>query len=133
MTGADLCVFWRDWTGQVVFTDISVTEGSLVKEDRINQCKGLKWRPKPKIQNSPKKKKNKREKLDSTLEYIYQRKLWPCDEDSYRIEDGTTHIVWAIGRGPLYKLEGLNITSSFNVRTGMSRTRFIDFEVRLGR
>jgi len=46
-----------------------------------------------------------------------------------RIEDGTTHVVWAIGQGPLYKLDGLNITSSFNVRTGMSRTRFIDIQV----
>lgn len=47
----------------------------------------------------------------------------------YRIEDGTTHVVWAVGLGPLYKLDGLNITSSFNVRTGMSRTRFINVQV----
>ena len=47
----------------------------------------------------------------------------------YRIEDGTTHVVWAVGLGPLFKLDGLNITSSFNVRTGMSRTRFINVQV----
>ena len=48
-----------------------------------------------------------------------------------RIEDGTTHFLWAIGRGPLYKLEGLNITSPVNAQTGMYRARFIEIKVSL--
>ena len=46
-----------------------------------------------------------------------------------RIEDGTTHFIWAVGRGPLYKLEGLNITSPVNAQTGMYRARFIEIRV----
>ena len=31
LPGADLCVFWRDWTGQIFFTDVSVTADGLIK------------------------------------------------------------------------------------------------------
>ncbi len=48
-----------------------------------------------------------------------------------RIEDGTTHFIWAVGRGPLFKLEGLNITSIVNAQTGMYRARFIEIRVSL--
>jgi hypothetical protein len=26
------------------------------------------------------------------------------------IQDGTTHVVWSFGKGPLYQLEGLDLT-----------------------
>ena len=42
-----------------------------------------------------------------------------------RIEDGTTHIVWATGRGPLYAVSGLNVSQAVNTQQGASMVRFL--------
>ena len=30
------------------------------------------------------------------------------------LKEGTTHIVWAVGRGPLYALDGVNVSRAEN-------------------
>ena len=39
--------------------------------------------------------------------------------------EGTTHIVWALGRGPLYGISGVNISNSATVDTRITRFRFL--------
>lgn len=42
------------------------------------------------------------------------------------IQNGTTHITWAEGEGPLYRLDGVNITSA--KQTGFERTQLLKYE-----
>ena len=43
----------------------------------------------------------------------------------YRIDDGTTHIVWAVGYGPLSNASGLNISQALDTQYGTSMVRFL--------
>ena len=52
------------------------------------------------------------------IEWSYSRKLNTCDPGDYVIEEGTTHIIWASGRGPLNDISGVNISDTLH---GMSR------------
>ena len=67
-------------------------------DDKKQDCKNSKWR--------------KRGIPDSTqeIEWIFSRSLDSCDEEDYKIEDGTTHLIWLVGRGPLYDINGVNIS-----------------------
>ena len=67
-------------------------------KDKKQDCKHSKWRHLQENQNS------------SELEWIFSRSLDTCDEEDYKIEDGTTHLIWAVGRGPLYEINGVNIS-----------------------
>ena len=40
------------------------------------------------------------------MSWSYTRALNSCDDDDYKIEDGTTHVVWVVGRGPLFDIAG---------------------------
>ena len=51
------------------------------------------------------------------------------DEEDYVIEEGTTHLVWSGGRGPLFGLAGLNLADQSNTVNGFARVR----QVRAGR
>jgi hypothetical protein len=39
------------------------------------------------------------------------------------VQDGTTHVVWARGRGPLFRLEGLNVSGA--AHSGMQRAQLL--------
>ena len=51
------------------------------------------------------------------------------DGEDYVIEEGTTHLVWSGGRGPLFGLAGLNLADRSNTANGFARVR----QVRAGR
>nr|CAG4641544.1 EOG090X0318 [Eurycercus lamellatus] len=52
----------------------------------------------------------------------FRRSFDTCHDDDYLIEDGTTHIVYASGNGPLYRIEGVAPSKD---RTGFQRTRLL--------
>ena len=42
--------------------------------------------------------------------FAFTRKFDTCDDPfDYLLEDGTTHVIWAHGQGPLYDVNNLNI------------------------
>ena len=45
------------------------------------------------------------------------------DDEDYVIEEGTTHLVWSRGRGPLFGLVGLNLADRSNTVNGFARVR----------
>ena len=59
------------------------------------------------------------------IEWRYTRALDTCDARDYKIEEGTTHVVWTLGRGPVSRLSGLNVSDEASVRWGMVRTRLL--------
>ena len=43
------------------------------------------------------------------ISFTFKRKFDTCDPFDYVLEDGTTHLIWAHGSGPLYDVHHLNI------------------------
>ncbi|XP_048507699.1 tyramine beta-hydroxylase isoform X2 [Athalia rosae] len=60
-------------------------------------------------------------KRGNVTKFSYSRKFDTCDSEDYVIQDGTTHIVWLRGDGPLYTIAGLR-TSDAKV-AGMARAQ----------
>ncbi|KAF4520141.1 hypothetical protein B566_EDAN008959 [Ephemera danica] len=58
--------------------------------------------------------------------FFFSRDFDTCDPNDYVIEDGTTHVVWGVGQGPLYRISGLNISSA--TYSGMQRTQLLKAE-----
>ena len=54
--------------------------------------------------------------------FRFTRSLLTCDPGDYSVEDGTTHIVWSVGAGPLHSVAGVNVSDAEH---GMSRVRLI--------
>ena len=132
LTNADFCVLWRDWTQKLRVSDVftnevmreniwlapiskcsmfyqvsrhfrnccqqSFNQESRVISDKKQDCKNSKWR------------KRRTESGKEEMEWVFSRGLDTCDEEDYRIEEGTTHLIWAVGRGPLYNINGVNIS-----------------------
>ncbi|GFS41547.1 dopamine beta-hydroxylase [Trichonephila inaurata madagascariensis] len=46
--------------------------------------------------------------------YAWSRKFDTCDNQDYYIEDGTTHILYAVGRGPIRRLDGINLSKEMH-------------------
>ena len=61
--------------------------------------------------------------------WLFTRGLDTCDAEDYKIEEGTTHLLWAVGRGPLYDISGVNISDSDSVVSGLVRLRLVGPEV----
>nr|CAG4643806.1 EOG090X0318 [Lepidurus arcticus] len=59
---------------------------------------------------------------DKILTVTFRRQLNTCDDEDYVIEDGTTHVVYAWGEGPLYSLEGVEPDEK---NCGFQRTRLL--------
>ena len=86
---------------------------SQVFRDKKQDCKNSKWR------------KRRTESGKEEMEWVFSRALDTSDEEDYKIEEGTTHVLWAVGRGPLYDINGLNISDSDSVLTGLARLRLV--------
>ena len=43
----------------------------------------------------------------------------------YVVEEGTTHLVWVLGRGPLAAIAGVNISDAASAVSGTARTRLL--------
>ncbi|XP_023212266.1 dopamine beta-hydroxylase-like [Centruroides sculpturatus] len=92
ITRADLCVWWVNRQGDSHFQDVWTDEGGYITVDYHNDCDLIKYKKSP-----------------HKIRIIFNRKFDTCDPQDYVIEDGTTHIVYVIGRGPIRRLDGLRL------------------------
>ena len=95
----------------------SFNQESQVNRDKKQDCENSKWR------------KRRTESGREETEWVFSRGLDTGDEEDYKIEEGTTHLIWAVGRGPLYDISGVNITDSDSVETGLVRLRLVGPQV----
>ncbi|CAG2177798.1 unnamed protein product, partial [Oppiella nova] len=90
---ADMCVLWTDRRHKIHFQDIHTDNNSFVFVDDVsNDCKLLSARKKTKV-----------------LRFAFRRDFDTCDPNDYLIEDGTTHIVYATGKGPVSRVDGIRL------------------------
>nr|CAG4650823.1 EOG090X0318 [Simocephalus serrulatus] len=105
-SGADLCVAWEDWKGALIIQDAHVDESGVIRIDGHGDCRKATF---------------KRRKDGSALvEFI--RSFDTCHEEDYPIEDGTVHVVYASGTGPLYRIDGVSPSTD---DVGFQRTRLL--------
>lgn len=102
---ADLCVAMMDWNGDLSMHDVNVDELTRVHLDQEQNCLDFQHKL-----------------FGDGLVYGFSRSFDTCDPEDYIIEDGTTHIIWAMGRGPIESVKGLSLDSALN---GMLRTRLL--------
>lgn len=58
----------------------------------------------------------------TTLRVVFERKFDTCDHGDYVIEEGTTHVVYATGKGPIKHIAGVNFARAEH---GFVRTRLL--------
>ncbi|XP_075227699.1 tyramine beta hydroxylase [Lycorma delicatula] len=107
LENADYCVLWLNWKGKYKFQDANSDEKGILSTEETQNCKDfqLTW-------------------IGNWTIFSYSRKFDTCDDKDYVIEDGTTHIIWAIGNGLLpYGLNGLKITAA--KQHGLQRTQLL--------
>ncbi|XP_042895000.1 dopamine beta-hydroxylase [Parasteatoda tepidariorum] len=97
ITNADLCILWTSKKRKNRFQDTYTDDGGYVAIDDHNDCHLLSL---------------KRRGL--TTRYAWSRRFDTCDNQDYFIEEGTTHIVYAMGKGPLRRLEDINLSKEIH-------------------
>lgn len=102
---ADLCVLWADARGKPHLDDTWTDEAGYLTVDEQNDC----------ILGSLRRH-------GPTLRFLLTRKFDTCDPFDYVIEDGTMHVVYASGSGPLRKLDGMRLT---NAEHGYQRAQLL--------
>ncbi|XP_076359948.1 tyramine beta hydroxylase [Tachypleus tridentatus] len=93
ISNADLCIFWVDRQGDSHFQDVWTDEAGYISVDYHDDCPLMALR-----------------RRDHITHFVFNRRFDTCDVQDYVIEDGTTHVVYATGKGPLRRLEGLRLT-----------------------
>ncbi|XP_068083155.1 tyramine beta-hydroxylase [Anabrus simplex] len=91
---ADYCVLWQDWRGNVHMEDTRAGEDGRLTVDEQQDCEDFRY-----------------VKRHNLTKFTFSRRFDTCDDNDYIIEEGTTHVVWAMGRGPLFRLAGLNVSA----------------------
>ncbi|XP_044766667.1 tyramine beta-hydroxylase [Coccinella septempunctata] len=104
---ADYCVLSAGWN-RLNFEDTWADEDGNLHLDNTQNCNNFQH-------------KNSR----STTKFTFTRKFDTCDEHDYIIEEGTTHIVWLRGRGPLPSVEGFNLRNISKQNEGMIRVSLL--------
>ncbi|XP_065570089.1 dopamine beta-hydroxylase-like isoform X4 [Artemia franciscana] len=105
LTGSDLCFYWEDWRGRGHMQDTRVLEnGTLVVDDQ-QDCEGFQY-----------------SRHNNSLLLTFTRKWITCDPKDYKIEDGTVHVTYVTGPGPLFSLDGINVKDENH---GFQRTRLL--------
>ncbi|KAG8195957.1 hypothetical protein JTE90_028931 [Oedothorax gibbosus] len=92
ITNADLCILWTDKKSKNRFQDVSTDEAGFVTVDDHDDCHLLSLKRRGFI-----------------TRYAWSRKFDTCDNQDYFIEDGTTHLVYAMGKGPIRRLDGIHL------------------------
>ncbi|XP_035207387.1 dopamine beta-hydroxylase-like [Stegodyphus dumicola] len=105
ITNSDLCVLWTDKKRKNQFQDIYTDEIGYVTVDDHDDCQLLSLKRRGYI-----------------TRYAWSRKFDTCDNQDYYIEDGTTHIVYAMGHGPLRRIDGMNL---FKEKHGFQRVQLL--------
>eukprot|EP00095_Tigriopus_kingsejongensis_P009488 maker-scaffold661_size154698-snap-gene-0.21 protein:Tk09488 transcript:maker-scaffold661_size154698-snap-gene-0.21-mRNA-1 annotation:"tyramine beta-hydroxylase-like" len=101
----DLCLMSMDWKGDFALKDVHSNNFSRVDVDQSQDCRDFKYKI----------------FADGTV-FTFARDFDTCDVDDYVIEDGTTHIIWAHGLGPMQNLRDITLDSA---KSGMVRTRLL--------
>ena len=124
--GADMCVVWTDWRGKTEISDVNVDKvrkmiflkfisvllkEGIISEDDHQDCKQFQW--KHKYLGNGKVK----------IWFGFTRALSTCEPGDYSIEEGTTHVLWSVGGGPLYSVAGVNASAARD--SGMVRLRLL--------
>ncbi|XP_045032302.1 dopamine beta-hydroxylase [Daphnia magna] len=109
--GADLCIGWEDWKGSLVVQDAHVDVSGIIHVDEHhNDCRRASY--------------SRRQDGLASLEFV--RSFDTChrlqEEKDYLIEDGTVHVVYASGPGPLYRINGVSPSDD---DVGFQRTRLL--------
>ncbi|CAB3368735.1 Hypothetical predicted protein [Cloeon dipterum] len=104
-TLADYCLYWVDWKGGTHLTDTWTDKDGKFREDEMQNCEDFKI-----VSHK------------SQIKFSFARKFDTCDENDYVIEDGTTHVVWSFGDGPLYRINGLSMAEA---KSGFQRTQLL--------
>ncbi|KAK7604848.1 hypothetical protein V9T40_006034 [Parthenolecanium corni] len=103
---ADYCILWTGWKDGIKFQDTWVDDRGDIFVDTQQDCQ--------EFDISYQKNRAK---------FTFIRKFDTCDDDDYIIEDGTTHIVWLKGNGPITSLEHLSVLNT--KQKGMQRTQLL--------
>ncbi|KAJ1523754.1 hypothetical protein ONE63_001587 [Megalurothrips usitatus] len=104
---ADYCVLWRDWRGLVRLQDAHAAADGRLHLDAHQDCLGF-----------------RHTRAGNLTKFAFQRQFDTCDPDDYVIEEGTTHVVWAAGAGPLFRLDGVSVLGE-GARRGMQRAQLL--------
>ncbi|XP_014671913.1 PREDICTED: dopamine beta-hydroxylase-like [Priapulus caudatus] len=107
LDNADLCVLWVDKIGDIHFKDASTEEDGVILLDNQDDCKLI-----------------DAQRHHGVTTVTWQRQFDTCDDDDYVIEDGTTHIVYAVGAGPVWTVANGDIHESSTV-TGFQRAQLL--------
>ncbi|XP_055929694.1 dopamine beta-hydroxylase-like [Argiope bruennichi] len=97
ITNADLCILWTDRKRKNRFQDAYTDEAGFVTLDDHDDCHLLSMK-----------------RRGFVTRYAWSRKFDTCDNQDYYIEDGTTHVVYAMGRGPIRRLDGMNLAKEIH-------------------
>lgn len=112
---ADFCAFWVDWKQRLHLQDTHTENDTLLILDAQDDCADFQAR-----------------QLAKGVILSFTRKFDTCDNNDYIIEDGTTHIVWSYGQGPLFSLNHLDIGDTATSKSGFARTRLLKVDVPKG-
>ncbi|KAI4454263.1 dopamine beta hydroxylase related [Holotrichia oblita] len=107
---ADIRALFKLFSERAQYQDVYADETGVLLLDEQQDCTNFKIRRDRQI-----------------TKFTYQRKFDTCDEGDYIIEDGTTHIVWAKGLTPLFKVDGLNVSvpDSNMIRVQLLKNAFL--------
>lgn len=107
-SGADFCVMWVDWKGVTGMLDTWTDDAGRISVDERQDC----------------------DEFDVARFHgggtamTFTRKFDTCDDDrDYLIQEGTTHLVWMVGGGPLFAVEGLLVSQAR--AKGMQRVQLL--------
>ncbi|XP_026479444.1 tyramine beta-hydroxylase-like, partial [Ctenocephalides felis] len=110
LTNADYCFMWTDYNGKLRIQDTWSDEHGILHVDYQQDCFPVR----------------------NSNGYIrWKRHLNTCDiqDYDYTIDGGTTHIVWARGRGLILSPSGINVTEAKSTDRGMVRAQLLRADV----
>ncbi|XP_050547075.1 dopamine beta-hydroxylase-like [Daktulosphaira vitifoliae] len=107
-TEADFCIMWVDWKGHTSMVDAWADDVGRLFIDEQQDCTNF----------------DITRFHDGLIALTFSRKFDTCDDQNdYLIEGGTTHIVWMIGGGPLFAVNGLLVSQA--KKKGMQRVQLL--------
>nr|CAG4644644.1 EOG090X0318 [Leptodora kindtii] len=89
-TESNVCVAWEDWKGYLHVQEAHVDQTGGLQADAKDNCQKASF-----------------ERDGKTALLSFTRSFETTDPTDYVVEDGTTHVVYAYGTGPLYRIKGV--------------------------
>ncbi|XP_071450350.1 dopamine beta-hydroxylase [Hetaerina americana] len=104
---ADYCILWVDWKGRVALSDTWADLDGRLRLDESQDCEDFMFK-----------------RQGDSIKFAFKRKFDSCDPRDYVIEDGTTHVVWSTGVGPLFRVPGVDVVGQAEAN-GMVRVQLL--------